>query len=1617
MVAYSWTWVLFTKPGGCAWIANEEKEFSKARKERFMEEELGHKRSVVTKRAGPCGLSPEEQEKRAGPFGLSPAEQKKHDEPPNMLSAGPVGLPVERGKSQSFTQTPFWGLVLGQRPQRWSVVPGLRFLGSGGWLVALLLLCGLPGANASGDLAAFRTGPSGLPTGTAWVMPWLLELSHGACAAAVELLRCSRLAAAWVPWQNPVAWLGVLSMLVLGAWFALGFLGIWPYKRGLTKPRICGKRRLSCARAGWRHRHMIRCSGSAVPRSGNAQAPLTVNEEFFHIDAECFAQGLCRGGAVGSQTTARKRNERQQFESELLANLTALIQKFDQGCSDRSAPGDPDRNIGKGKGDSLVPRLATDVGLLNALQRLVTRATKKPEGLLGRLKDLVLAAERAASVGGSLNPSKHPPKPVKTAGANPGKSQGKTKSPQADKGFDKGKSKGVDSVVNNDANAWTTVGRNGKPLNKDKGKGKTAKGKDLGSTERVPQVWRLREQDWSTSVVVQKAGNFGAWVDKLGTGKPFAILTQTPEELASVLGIVKGDKAVRASVILPCDTRDHIICSDFPDEKFTYQRHPMWDGSGKVVTKHVAMWSNLHDTSKPKFQVGIPADKRPSGKRPDSIVLRVTADARFSHAATWRKMATQKENFLRSWIRGVAPTAVNLVLDTWSWEFQTGAAGAQTVIKGLLRVKKDAAVGTLLTGSGKLFEDKRFFLEPLDWTGTPAEGWGKQPFIKWLDKERNESDLEYASRAAGLGGTHGIAKGWRQLGLRSMKPFEDDKPKTRVWILKNCPRFWDLLEIEPFLESSGFQTLDFLSKKRDRLGTSWIFRGSRADAETYLQLFFEGEAGDSSGKFLVCEIVTRDRRNATNTKLQSETRVSLKPTKVFDLTKEDSDEAMEPEENVPGTQLDGEEDKKDEDMKQEGEAEKRAATPGVSPQKKKVKRTLPALPPGVTKIPNAGQGNCLFEAIAQGVERVGGGTFHHRAVRAAAVAHLQKHKEKYLPFWDQRNTEDEMVADGTLAGFESYIQQVSEVNQYAGNLEITALASTMDRPITVVQAEGPVHTFNSSGASRGIYLFYGSSHYELLECTAEAKFALHTKALPAKTSGGRESSNRGGGKAPSLGGHTAAGRSLGGHTAVTRSSQRVVQTQKKALGSRASGQAAGSIGGLTRRSFVTSKGQKKQHSPATKAMTAKDSIGALKVGSLPAAQPSVGGLTRKTLVLKPSKQGHKSLASGSFCGDRDSATKSSRSKGLSAVPSKQLVKSFSDGIALKGNRRDPKDIWTCPHEGCGVTFRKGEKQRSLTSLRAAHLAKFHPDIPRSKNDHMREYAPPVLASASIPESERDWSCPWCPAGLPFLPKSDKTKAVTHHYATKHPKRDTSAGKSNSVRAALARKGSAKASKYLQGKKTLGDKLRKRASERRNWNSCGHQLVEVPINWSHWPRARAKAASTRKGDTLLTCQTCRMVSKAAGKFFQCKQRLGSASSAQASLWERLAQAPDIRLALSQAWGCTVEEATAWTSSGSAAWRKSADLKGHEFQEFKVDWSKCPLKGKTNRGKMITCVNCRVIWRTPGVLTPCKGSDSVPHKGTVATWRKLKGSEVQKQLLRLWNISLKDANKFFQQETHA
>lgn len=97
-------------------------------------------------------------------------------------------------------------------------------------------------------------------------------------------------------------------------------------------------------------------------------------------------------------------------------------------------------------------------------------------------------------------------------------------------------------------------------------------------------------------------------------------------------------------------------------------------------------------------------------------------------------------------------------------------------------------------------------------------------------------------------------------------------------------------EIEPFLSSAGFVNIDFVSKIRDRLGTSWMFRAQRSDHETYVQLLYD-ESFDQAGKFLVCELVARDRRGFHHTRLKNELRVPLRLATVVDLTEDKPDES------------------------------------------------------------------------------------------------------------------------------------------------------------------------------------------------------------------------------------------------------------------------------------------------------------------------------------------------------------------------------------------------------------------------------------------------------------------------------------------------------------------------------------------------------------------------------------------------------------------------------------------------------------------------------------------------------------------------------------------------------
>lgn len=435
------------------------------------------------------------------------------------------------------------------------------------WLLLLVLCCSWPCGQAV-SLDSNRTGPpwasSGLGRGT--VLPCALTGSAGCSATAAAV------AAAFAPWQLYGSWMHAgaqagfwsLTFLLIGCW-SWGFL--FP-DRMFGRCRKCSSGRLKAARFGWRKRLLVRCFGCPFEPASRCQSPETLlkgvsnggntkgwvgklvkrcrfshskscashmrEKEVFEINPHCFIDGACSGGAGGSNTTARKRAERNSVESQLLAGLADLLKKFEPKVSRPSRTEKETENTIMVR-ERVAPSL--DWGLLNALHRLVTRAEKKPEGLLGRLKNLLHAAENAAKSGQSVNPGS-----TKTKVPNQTE---RDSSKEIPKGTNKGKTKGKmggDQGKPIEESPWITVGRGGRPVGKEKGK---------GNKGIRPIIFRLREQDWTNTVVVQSAGMFGSMVDKKGTDSPFVVMVLNPDELKVVLGTIHGDKTLgfRLSVL------------------------------------------------------------------------------------------------------------------------------------------------------------------------------------------------------------------------------------------------------------------------------------------------------------------------------------------------------------------------------------------------------------------------------------------------------------------------------------------------------------------------------------------------------------------------------------------------------------------------------------------------------------------------------------------------------------------------------------------------------------------------------------------------------------------------------------------------------------------------------------------------------------------------------------------------------------------------------------------------------------------------------------------------------------------------------------------------------------
>ena len=89
-------------------------------------------------------------------------------------------------------------------------------------------------------------------------------------------------------------------------------------------------------------------------------------------------------------------------------------------------------------------------------------------------------------------------------------------------------------------------------------------------------------------------------------------------------------------------------------------------------------------------------------------------------------------------------------------------------------------------------------------------------------------------------------------------------------------------------------------------------------------------------------------------------------------------------------------------------------------------------------------------------------------------------------FWANKDTNDQIMAKKGIDGFKDCVDEVSTVGNWAGYLEIAALATTLDRPILLIHEHGQIYIFNPKGSKPDLYLYYQScGHCESLQVPKE----------------------------------------------------------------------------------------------------------------------------------------------------------------------------------------------------------------------------------------------------------------------------------------------------------------------------------------------------------------------------------------------------------------------------------------------------------------------------------------------------------------------------------------------------
>ena len=320
---------------------------------------------------------------------------------------------------------------------------------------------------------------------------------------------------------------------------------------------------------------------------------------------------------------------------------------------------------------------------------------------------------------------------------------------------------------------------------------------------------------------------------------------------------------------------------------------------------------------------------------------------------------------------------------------------------------------------------------------------------------------------------------------RKLPAGEAPAPRAAQWRVE-LPSGWEYEDVEELVKASGFQEVSLVAKVPRRRGVAWVFRAvpekSHATAES-VQLSFDVDAPPIT----IVKETPRKPVNYRVKQLLGDSVISFKPGKKKPESAKHADAARDARTDAMDVEAEDLEQKANDDTARDAGKDKSQSgvVAGLSPPPKRSKGN--GLPLEAKVVPNSGDGNCLFESIAQGMSSAEGKRCTKGQIRIACCSHLERHLDDYEPFWDHKNP------NGTKSegNFKGYIDNLKKVGSWGGYLEINAISSTLGIKVLVWHKPSDlVHRFNSEASGPTICLLYDreDKHYEWVDGPVQDEF-------------------------------------------------------------------------------------------------------------------------------------------------------------------------------------------------------------------------------------------------------------------------------------------------------------------------------------------------------------------------------------------------------------------------------------------------------------------------------------------------------------------------------------------------